>query len=78
MYHPYMHLGAKQTVKDLREHADVARRVEQKRDYRAKLFNHLRTRLNFLVGRANSQVDIREDIARKGRIDARVPGFVKE
>ncbi len=78
MYHPYLHLEAKQTVKDRRENADVARRVEQTRGDRAKLFSHLHTRLNFLVGRANSQVDIREDIARKGRIDARVPGFVKE
>jgi hypothetical protein len=68
MYHPYLHLEAKQTVKDRREHADVARRVEQTRDHRAKLFIRLRARLNFLVGRANSHVRIREDIARIGEL----------
>jgi hypothetical protein len=78
MYHPYQHLEAKQIVKERREHADMARRVEQARGDRTRLFSRLRARLGFLMARPSSQVSIGENSARSRQIDARVPGLVEE
>ncbi len=78
MYHPYQHLVAKRIMKERREIADMARRVEQTRGDRANLLSSLRAKLVFLVDRFNNQASIPEDVARKERIDARVLGLADE
>ena len=78
MYHPYQHLVAKRIMKERRETADMARRVEQTRGDRASLLSSLRAKLVFLVDRLNSQASMRKDFARKEGIDARALGLSDE
>ena len=78
MYHPYQNQVAQRIVKERREHAGMARRVEQMQGDRTRLFSRLRARLGFLMARPSSQVGIGENSARSRQIDARVPGLVEE
>ncbi len=51
MYHPYQNLEAKRIVKERRQTADVARRLERARADRTSLLSSLRAKLDFLLDR---------------------------
>ncbi len=51
MYHPYQNLEAKRIVKERRQTADVARRLERTRADHTSLLSSLRAKLDSLLDR---------------------------